>query len=322
MLLNLLHCAPAVGGVLLWVQSDCFSFAIAAYLELCIQIGLFPANSGYGALFSRLELSAAVLDRSDAPIFCSGGAAWPFPETETLQVLRQPIGGGSVSWAVDLSPVLALNARLEELNRQLEQRKEYLLEEGRLRQEMTVLETRNELYERVSRAVRPQLELIGTLAGEDGRGFLEKLPQIAVHTAYIKRRSNLELLSADGTLPLAELEAALTESLDHLRLCGVETALRVRGGESLPAAVLISAYAHFHALITESLDSLKAIAVLCSTPKGETALELRLMLQTDNLSWDSEQAPAGGTELRPQVRISVDKQDLVVVLRYPKGGEL
>ena len=318
LVLNLCHIAPAVGGVKLWTQSDCSCFAFAAYLELCIQIGLIPANTGYGALFSRLELSAAILDAAGRPVRQSAGEPYPFPVREDLSVRTQSIAGGSVVWAVDLRRVFELNERLEEAARQTKHRNAYLREKGRMKKELTKLETRNRLYAQVSRAVQPQQEEIERLSEAD---FRKHLPRICVLTACIKRRCNMELLAAEGSLSLEELEAALTELLDAVRLCGVETALTTAGGGELPAALVISAYEHVQAVVLEGLDTMRAILLRVTGGGDEPFIEIRMLLKTDNLSWDFARPFPGAGEIRPRVRVSMDEGDLSVALRFEEGGD-
>ena len=324
MILNLYHVVPAIAGVKLWLESDCFTFAMMAYLEACIRIGLIPANTGYGPLFSRLDLSAAVLDRNEAPVYRSAGIPWPFPEGEALLVRRQEIGGGSVTWAVDLSPVLTLNRQLEEITRQLDQRNDYLRAESRMKKELTELETRNRLYEQVSGAVRPQLEEIEALSRQAPQDFMKTLPRLCLLTAYVKRRCNMELLSEDGSLPLEELEAALTESLEYLKLNGVENALSFTGSGRLPAGLVISAYEHLHVLASDALDAMQSLVLrVCgaAASEGEAAfLELRLLLRTRHPGWDFAWPAPGISAPQPRVQFSVEGRDLCLVLRFEEGG--
>ncbi len=321
---NLYHAAPSFRGRLIWNQSDCFCFAYVAYLELCIRIGLIPANTGYGPLFSRLGLSAAVLDETGRPVRQSLGERFPFPVREDLQVRSKPIGGGSVAWVVDLNRVFSLNEQLEEAARQTEQRNELMVREGQLKKEMTELETRNRLYEQVSRAVLPQLDEIELLSQGNADEFLARLPRICVLTAYIKRRCNMELLASGGRLSLEELNAALTESLDAVRLCRAETALNASGSGEFPASLVISAYEHVQAVVMEGLDTLRAILLRVSGGRerlsGQPFLEIRMLLKADSLSWDFAGKLPGSGGVRPQVRVSMDEGDLSVVLRFEEGG--
>lgn len=221
LILNLYHVVPAIAGVKLWLESDCFTFAMMAYLEACIRIGLIPANTGYGPLFSRLE-------------------------------------------------------EIEALSRQAPQ------------------------------------------------DFMKTLPRLCLLTAYVKRRCNMELLSEDGSLPLEELEAALTESLEYLKLNGVENALSFTGGGRLPAGLVISAYEHLHVLASDALDAMQSLVLrVCgaAASEGEAAfLELRLLLRTRHPSWDFAWPVPGISAPQPRVQFSVEGRDLCLVLRFEEGG--
>ena len=316
MVQNLLHVVPAIGGVRLWIESDCFCFTYVSYLELCIRIGLIPANSGYGSLFSRLALGAVILDRADEPVFRSGGAVWPMPEDPALAVRRQGIRGGSVVWATDLRPVQSLNRQLEDTARELEQRNAFLREENRMKKEMTELSFRTGIYDRVARVLRPQLEELEALSSAEGDALAANLPRICVLTTYVKRRSNLELLRADGTLSVEELAAAMTETVDALRLAGVEAAIGPAGAGALDADTIISAYEYCFCLIMDCLPELRAFYVLIS---GGDALSLRLMLRTEDLSRASIDC-FPDTAVRPQTQVSIENGDMVIVLRFAEGG--
>ncbi len=318
MVQNLYHVVPSVGGVKLWIESDCFCFAFAAYLELCIQIGLFPANSGYGPLFSRLALSAAILDRNNTPVYRSGGAVWPFSEDAALEVREQPIQGGSVTWATDLRPVRTLNLQLENAARDLAQRNDFLREENRMKKEKTELEFRTQLYEQVSRVLRPQLDRLEVLSGAEGDALAANLPEICVLTTYVKRRSNMELLQTDGTLSVEELAAALAETAEALRFCGADAAVGPWGTGELPAQTVICAYEYCFSLITDCLPDLRAFYALISQEEAD-AFVLRLMLRTADLSRASIDC-FPDTAVRPQIHVSIEEGDVVIVLRFAQGG--
>ena len=317
LLLNLLQLRPRLRGIPLWNIGECFCFATMVFCESCIQIGLIPANTDYGRLFSLGELSAVILDEQGRPVYRSGGESWPFPEREDLEVRRVPIPGGSLEWAADLSDLAALNAQIKENNRRLAQRNAFLREEGRLKKEHAELETRNQLYEQISRAVGPQLEEIGALAESDGDAFLGSLPRICVLTAFIKRRSNMELLSKDGTLPVEELAAALEESMEYLRLCGIAAAVQRFAKGVYPAQVIIAAYEHTQAIVMEGLDTLTAVSVIVRDAAG---LELRLLVKAQSLSWDFGAVPPGISGVQPRIQVTKEGEDLTIVLRFPGGG--
>ena len=319
MVLNLYALSPSVGGVKLWLESDCNCFAFAAYLELCIQIGLIPANTGYGTLFSRLSLSAVILDRREAPVYHSGAAAWPMPEDPALLIRRQDIRGGSVVWATDLRPVRSLNRQLQDTARDLEQRNDFLREENRMKKERTELAFRARIYEQISRVLRPQLEELEVLAAVEGDELAANLPRICVLTTYVKRRSNMELLRTDGKLPAEELSAALTETADSLWLAGVEAAVGPGCAGALDAETVISAYSSCFSLITDCLPELRAFYALISGGKDE--LVMRLMLRMEDLSRASIDC-LPDTPVRPETHVSIENGDVVVVLRFAERGRV
>ena len=304
-------------GARVWNIAQMETLCLISALECCIQTGLIPANTDYGRLFSLGELSAVILDEQGRPVYRSGGESWPFPEREDLEVRRVPIPGGSLEWAADLSDLAALNAQIKENNRRLAQRNAFLREEGRLKKEHAELETRNQLYEQISRAVGPQLEEIGALAESEGDAFLGSLPRICVLTAFIKRRSNMELLSKDGTLPVEELAAALEESMEYLRLCGIAAAVQRFAKGVYPAQVIFAAYEHTQAIVMEGLDTLTAVSVIVRDAAG---LELRLLVKAQSLSWDFGAVPPGISGVQPRIQVTKEGEDLTIVLRFPGGG--
>ena len=317
MVQNLYNAAPTVGGVKLWLESDCFCFAFAAYLELCIQIGLIPANTGYQTLFSDLDLGAVILDREDRPVYHSGGASWPMPEDPALLIRRQDIRGGSVAWATDLRPVRSLNRQLQDTARELEQRNAFLREENRMKKERIELEYRTRIYEQISRVLRPQLDRLEALSGAEGDALAANLPELCVLTTYVKRRSNMELLRAGATLPVGELSAALTETVDALRLAGVDAAVGPDAAGELDAETVISAYEACFSLIMDCLPELRAFYALVSVEAE--ALELRLMLRTEDLGRTSIDCfPA--TAVVPRTHVSIENGDMVIVLTFTEGG--
>ena len=171
---------------------------------------------------------------------------------------------------------------------------------------------------------RTQLEEIEALSRQAPQDFMKTLPRLCLLTAYVKRRCNMELLSEDGSLPLEELEAALTESLEYLKLNGVEKALSFTGGGRLPAGLVISAYEHLHVLASDALDAMQSLVLrVCgaAASEGEAAfLELRLLLRTRHPSWDLAWPVPGISAPQPRVQFSVEGRDLCLVLRFEEGG--
>ena len=313
LLLSVMGIRPRMNGITLWKDGQAFAFGILGFLESCIQIGLIPANRDYERLFALAELPAVILDREGAPVYRTAGARYPFPESGDARAQTHAIRGGSVVWLSDVAAVRALNERLAETIRQIEARNAYLAEETKTRQERAELETRNRLYDSISRIVQPQLDRIKARTNEaDGAD----LPRIAVLCAYVKRRSNMELLAADG-LPLEELAAAIGESLENLRLCGAATALRVVGGGDYPAGLIAAAYEHFEAIVEACMDTLADLLVVLRAEKDR--LTVRMLLQADAIEYAAQSHPEDAGFTR-QLTVSTDNRDTLVTLVLANGG--
>ena len=310
LLLNARGMVPRWHGVPFWNVGEVFAFGMVGFLESCIQTGLIPANREYDRLFRLASLPAVILDREGRPVMQTAGADYPFPSGGDREIWSQPITGGSIRWTVDTGDLRRLNGELEETNRQLEARNAYLSAENKTKEEKTRLETRNRLYDGITDLLRPQLDRIGALLREED--FEKQLPRIAVLTAYVKRRSNMELLSADGDLPVEELVLALRESMEYVRLCGVNTAVTAAGTGNFSPALVTEAYETVERAAEDHLSTLKDIAAAVKA-EGDV-LSVRLLLHGTDLF------PGGAPALRRgSALLEWDREDAVLTLTFREG---
>lgn len=315
--LYLLGAAPRINGIKLWDAGEFFGFCMIAFLEACIIVGMIPANKNYEKLFFATRLPAVILDSKGSVVYQTAGTKYPFPESGDVKVMRHPISGGSAEWMVDLKQVRSLNQQLEDATAQMEARNAYLAEENRIKQEKAEVETRSRLYDRISGLLKPKLDQIEELldAQEDPD---RRLARAAVLNAYIKRRSNLELLIAER-LDVDELTAAVAESLEYMRLCGVNTAVSSFGAGTYPSEMVIAAYEHFEAIAEESLDTLSDMIVTVRAEGKE--LIVRMMLKADYFVYAANGLWHDGSSFSCRVVISKDKQDMMILLTFTEGGE-
>lgn len=302
----------------LWNLGEMYAFCLVATLEACVQAGMIPANHGYEKLFSAADLPAVILDSAGNPVYQTMAAQYPFAKTDITKVVSHPIRGGSIEYLVDMEQVQALNLKLAEATQQIEARNAYLAEETHIKQERAELETRNRLYERISAIVQPQLEQIDALLNA-AEGCEEKeLARVAVLQAFIKRRGNMELLSASGILPAAELAAAVTESLDYVRLCGANTAASCVGGRQHPAAMVIAAYEQIEAILEKCLDTLSDMIIAIRSEQQR--LTVRIMLKAESFSHETSGLWQDAGFSR-RISITKEDQDMILVLTFTEGGE-
>lgn len=303
----------------LWQIGEMMGFCIIGALEACIQTGMIPANRGYEKLFYAADLPAAILDNSGKPVYQTLGTQYPFLPSEEAKIVSHPIKGGSMEYLVDMKRVQELNQKLAERAKQIETRNAYIAGETRIKQELTELETRNRLYERISSIVSPQLGQIDALVNASKHCGEKELARIAVLKAYIKRRSNMELLVAAGTLTVVELASAVTESLDYIRLYGVNTAVSSVGTGSFSAEMVIAAYEQIEEITEESLDTLSDMIVAIRSAGQH--LSVRIMLKAENFSYANngvkQESVVGFSR---SVSITKENQDMIIVLTFTEGG--
>ena len=302
----------------IYQTGEMLGFCIIASLEVCIQTGMIPANRSYEKLFSAADLSAVILDSAGRPVYRTAGTQYPFTPSEDVKIVSHAIPGGSIEYLVDIKQVQGLNQQLADRTQQIETRNAYIAEETRIKQERTELKSRNRLYERISSLVKPQLEQIDALVNApDGCGE-KALARIAVLKAYIKRRSNMELLAAAGTLTVVELASAVEESLDYIRLCGANTAVSAIGTGSYLADMVIAAYENIEAIAEESLDTLSDMIVTIRSDGRR--LIVRIMLKAENFSYEAGGAWRKRVGFSRSVNITKEDQDMIIVLTFTEGG--
>ena len=341
-------------GTRLWHMGDMFAFCLIATLEFCIQAGMIPANMGYENIYEKAYVPSVILDHRGSVVYKTANASYPFPQDQDIKIQSHPISGGSVEWTLDMGPVRKLNRQLEDATQQMENRNAYLMEENRIKKERQEVETRSRLYENISRIVKPQFEQIADLLKDRDHCDEKQLARVCVLNAYIKRRSNMELLAEGGELPSSELTSAIRESLEYVRLCGAETAMAGIGESDYPSEIIIDAYERIEDFIEKNLHFLSDIAIIVRCDDGQGAdrrlavqsddgqgtgrrltvqsvegrgrsgmrqLSVRMMLKADDFVYEQDGHSWECAGFSGKVTFANDKQDLLIVLLYREGGE-
>lgn len=297
---------PKIGGVTIWLLMEYFAMMSIGIVESCILLGLIPANSSYQTIFRLSDKPIVVRDSEGNTVYYSDVAKEMFQRKETVQLHNKQIQGGSVSWAVDLSKILELNKEIEKVTESIESRNEYLRTENSVKEEQSKLAARNMLYNNISNIISPQLEGIQELIQGNEEDIDNNLAKIVVLNTYIKRRSNLELLKADRPVFLAEeLAAAIRESCEYLKLCGVNAMLNAAPDCELAADLQIRAYETFEIILEKCLDSLRFVLVNLSI--RDSGLIMRIALNiSENMA---KEVCRMLTERNEDLQISSETED-------------
>ena len=302
----------------IWNMTEFMAFCLMAALEGCIQTGLIPANIYYDMLFPLIDFPVVIYDRGLVPAYVSGDTSVPMRMHSDSRIRNYPITGGSVEWKIDLSRVNRLNRELEVYTQRIAARNEYLSEEAGIKEKKSRLETRNRIYERIMSIVRPQLDLLNTIMDDPQTDPERKLQYAAILCAFIKRRSNMEFLAENGRITSEELVLAVSESLEYLRLGGMEAAVSASGSAEYSSEMLTEAYELLEKIVEGSMAHLSGIMV--SLRFEEKTFSLRILLNASTLNVPPEEGDRSGEGFFCLRTFTKMDDDLLLVYQFREGG--
>lgn len=269
---------PRFFGITVWRIVEVYAFNFISFIEACIQTGSISSNTSYMSLFAVADRKIRLSDKSGHTLYASAEGAKAFEKNEDNQINIKEISGGSVSWVVDISTLNRLNREISETTEQIETRNEYLKTDISIKEERSKIDTRNRLYDNIAGIVKPQIEAVDNLLKKaDDETFDKLISEAAILEAYIKRRSNMELLKASsGRLPAKELQTAVSESCEYIGLYGVSTAVNMTADGDYPHDVIIPVYEAFESIIEKALPVINALLVNISV--SDTDFSMRIYL--------------------------------------------
>ena len=267
---------------------DCL--LIGSLLESALQTGLIQTNTNYRELFEKTTVPVIIVDGYYQARYTSGGAK---PVDETIMkdtengtvvfnntiLSSAPIRAGRVVWQDDVTKLNKQREELDEIRETLSEESVLIRAETEIKEKQAQADEKNRLYDKIAREVKPQLAILNGLLDkiEKGENTKENLARVAVIGTYVKRRGNLLLLgNENGDVSVKEIENALRESLDNLKLLGIEVSLVVLGNSNISIDNALKIYDLYQTVVEKTLDNLTAIFVrFIKTDKG---LKLSLSL--------------------------------------------
>ena len=299
------------------------TFGMLGVFEVCIRHRLIPNNMNYPAFFSRLQIPALVTDRAFRPVYRSQGDL-PADEEQLRASITSPvylkpdlrlsgreIRGGCAFWAEDEKAVHQAQERLAEANELIESENTLIQAETEQKEKDAWLRSRHRIYHEIAEIMYPCQRRIGQLLSRmepDTPAFRDQLAYVSVLNAYVKRKTNLLLLSAEqDSLTTRDLFLALRESANYLSLAGLRTDALQPDEEKLPSARVIALYDSFEAVAEQLIG--RATSLMVSW-KGSGL----------TLAAEAEQAPSVNG-LPVPVRVREEEGILYMDLLVGKGGE-
>ena len=263
--------------------------------ESLLRIGLIPSNSDYDDIFRLANVKAAIADTENQLKYMSNDAV-KLNQKEILQAVQgktikldenrrvkaKSLETGSVLWIEDLTTVNELNTSLQDAIDRAQEENSLLEIENEIKAEKQIIDVRNRLYDRISMRTRTQLELIeriiekAEVLNEDRTSALRRC---AVLGAFIKRQANLSILAEQyKTLKLEELRFAIRESLENVKLLGVDANVSgIKAETEFDGELLLFVYEIFEAVLEAAFPGVETISCILH---GNDGIRLEVLMDT------------------------------------------
>ena len=310
-------------------------FVYCSFMEGLILAGLLPSNDSYDDLWNASSIGAGIMDQNGSIRYSAAQKNTVTPAqiraAEKNELLLQDgsvalrshaIHGGFGFWTKDISEINRLHRELTELGDVLAEENAILDAENKLAEERVRVEQQNRLYDSIAKSVKPQLDRIGALLAsppQDEAAFAQRMKYACILGTYVKRCSNLLLLfHQKGRIESNELQLAITESLEYLRLSGVQAHAEVSGEAMLGGEALLLAYALFEETLEAALPDTDALFVRLCFVDGRLTLQIELNAPSNLLPEKTLQA-----EINAQhgtLTIEREEQTEYICLILPLGG--
>ena len=252
-------------------------FCLLLIAECCIRNRLIPYNENYAGFMAKMKTPLLITDKERRVVHASASPINATRETllstetdsiyldKDTRLSCMKIRAGYVYWTDNERELHEEQRRLANANEILSEENDLIAVENKLKEQKARLDAQNQVYEKVSAAIRPKQKRIEELLETIDPGseqFAENLGVACVYNAYSKRKTNLMLLSED-TLPKRnrELFLALSETARFLKCCGIDAAATGEEYSEITLAGIQDLYDSFEMIIETYLPVLKAMTV-------------------------------------------------------------
>lgn len=305
-------------------------FTIILLLESAIQSGAIRSNSQYEDLFQSSSIEAQIVDE-DYRLCYASETAKPLDERLMRQAVYGPVNLGNkrlcsgnirhghVFWLDDVTEINQFIAELKRTGQQLAESNDLMKAELELQEKNLRMTEKNRLYDRIANEVGKQLDKLELLLNDEEStyGIREKLIDICFISAYIKRRSNLLLISENNDfIPGKELEFCLRESMDNIRLTGSMCSMDSVCEGKIGAKYVVAVYDLFQNILEQALWKFDALLIKVLISNGNLFLRIQMDYKAAEVLCDkTEWTSLGGS-------LSIQKSDdtFWIELQLQGGG--
>lgn len=244
-----------------------------AFMEVLILAHLFPTNDNYELLWNLSSLGGGIMDEYGKLCYCSKNC---FPvsfevvkkaeknsillEQNNIEIKSCRVMGGYGYWSRDVSEIHKLTRQLKEAGDVLVKENMLLKQENRIKKRRLQIARKNELYDKLITQTKKQNIRLKELYQDilkNPEHFDDNVKEAAVLQVYCKRCANLILLGKERKIiDGRELQLAVQESVEYLKLYGVKTYTEFHGNGKYAGEDIQEAYRLFQ-------NVLETILYLC-----------------------------------------------------------
>ena len=256
---------------------ELFIFCMMGAFELCIRARLIPFNENYEGFFHALRFPVAITDKglrtmSETSEFSpvseekmKAALTSPIALSEDILLRGRQVRSGYAFWTEDESVLHSLEEELESAKETLSLENRLIRIEQEQKEEQARIEASNAIYEKaaaeVHTAQRRIADLLEGLTAES-EDFAAVTAHVCVLNAYVKRKTNLVLLTQDkGRIPIREMYLALDEMARYLKYLGINASVEVQGGSSFSSKTALLLYDCFAGVVEMMLPGMHSLLV-------------------------------------------------------------
>lgn len=277
---------------------ELLSFSFIIIFESCIAIGLIPSNENYEIYFSNSSISSLITDKNLNPIYGSNKLlelskdnckkalkdGYIFIDDDNRLSTRN-ISGGYIFYIEDLSHINKLLNDIKNLNEAIKEDSNLIIYENELKKKEIKIKQKNYMYDNLLIILKEDLSLTNNLLlkiKEDDTYFYQNFKEACVHLAYIKRRSNLELLLHQNEyIDINEIILSIKEITNYLRLYGIENLLANDTKEKIKAEIGILLFEFFMDSIRLIISDITYLIININNDINKITMRLAITLKAN-----------------------------------------
>ncbi len=271
-----IDCLFCAGNLFLWAAA--------------LKTGLVPSNKNYKELLENSSLAVQIVNDDYKTLYSSATAVHIDRQTmiaaengtvdlgNNIRLRSQPVSGGHVIWLENVKAINEVLDALEQNGAVTSRHNEIIRAETALKSRQIRVNEQNRLYAIIEKSIMRPLKDLEILLGEldnDKYDTNTILGTICVISAYIKRRSNLVLVSVNKKkMASGELAMCLQESLENVKTLNVDVSYLPQAEGMMASGNIMLMYDLFEEVLEQLLADVRYLDVALAGSGSKVVLTI------------------------------------------------